>query len=563
MLVRSIETVAFEEEQVKSWRSRWWRPMLPLAVPILAVAAGSAPAGGDVIMDSPQVIDVSTTAGSLCDGPLQGTAAVYFPPGVPLRADIEWRILSGERALRSGVSTMTGEVLTIPFEIATHELPADGALLVDARARIPGGTFTGYSTPWPLHPVRDCTPLHVVSVGDSVMWGQVLDLERKFAHLTAETLGTSTGRGVELHDYSLSGAVLDAPALPVGNDDDSCLTQHYPQDVYGTTTMEVVEINDRMPDVFCQLEKAAAEASAGGYRIDLVLVDGCVNDLDPFFGIPVGVTPGTADLVDAVRRECGGAGANPVNPAANVPYFSGAKLGYGGRGMQDAIEKAHTLPGAPKVLVSNYFHGYDAEGLPDGLQRWSEFVRLSSDTFRQAADDANAAAGEIYAVAADGLFAQDSGALGGARRLWMNPFGDEAISLRALACPEMDAAPPLCRTPVAGHPDAEGAREYADAFLLNPLVREWFSGGGPAGEGFTVSHEVGPVGQTVHFDATPAGAAVRQYDWYFGDGIHATTTAPTVSHTYTGRGPNRPRLVVTDVQGNRSMYEAVEPITIG
>ncbi|MFI6870747.1 PKD domain-containing protein [Nocardia sp. NPDC050406] len=544
---------------MKSCCARWW---LPLAVPVLAVTAGTAPAAGEVITDSPQVIDVSTVPGSLCDGPLQGTAAVHFPPGVPLRADIEWRILSGDEALRSGVATMTEDLLTIPFEIDRHELPADGILRVDARALIPGGTATGFGVPWPVHPVRDCGPLHVVSVGDSMLWGQVLDLERKFAHLTAQALGERTGRGVELHDYSFSGAVLDAPTLPAGNDDGSCLTQHYPQDGYGSTDVEIVEIADRMPDVFCQLEKAAAEASTGGYRIDLVLVDGCVNDLDPFFGIPIGVTPGSTDLAAAVRRECGGTGADSVNPAAGVPYFSGAKLGYGGRGMREAIEKAHTLPGAPKVLVSNYFHGGHADHLPDGVARWAEFVRLSADTFRQAAAAANAAAGEEYAVAADGLFAQD-GPVGVTRRPAMNPFGDEAISLRALACPEADSLPLLCRTPAVGHPDAEGARQYADAFLLNPRMREWFGGGGPAGDGFTASHESGPVGVTVHFDAAPAGGAVRQYDWYFGDGIHVTTTAPNVSHTYTGRGPSLPRLVVTDIQGNRSMYEARQPIVVG
>lgn len=537
--------------------------MLPLAVPVLAVAAGSAPATGDVIADTPQVIDVSTTPGSLCDGPLQGATAVYFPPGVPLQAEIEWRILAGDKPLRTGVSTMTSEVLTIPFEIAQHELPGNGVLRVDARARIPGGTVTGYGKPWPLTPVRDCDALHVVSVGDSVLWGQVLDLERKFANLTAEALGERTGRAVELHDYSLSGAVLDAPTVPADNDDASCLTQHYPKDGNGDISLATTEPAERTPDVFCQLEKAAAEASAGGYRIDLVLIDGCVNDLDPFLGIPVGITPGSADLVSAVRRECGGAGADPVNPAASVPYFSGAKLGYGGRGMRAAIEKAHTLPGGPKVLVSNYFHGGDAENLPDGLARWSEFVRLSADTFRQAAADANAAAGVDYAVAADGLFAQDNGIIGSARRLWLNPFGDESISLRALVCPEMNELTPQCRTSAVAQPDAEGARQYADAFLLNPRIREWFGGGGPAGDGFTVSHDSGPVGLTVHFDATPAGAAARKYDWYFGDGIHASTTAPTVSHTYTGHGPNLPRLVVTDLEGHRSMYEAGKPIEIG
>ncbi|MBF6179027.1 PKD domain-containing protein [Nocardia otitidiscaviarum] len=544
------------------WRSRWWHPVLPLAVPVLAVAAGSAPAQAEVITDYPVVIDVSATPGGLCDGPLQGTTSVWYPPGIPLRADIEWRMRAGDRLLRSGTARVDGEVLTIPFEIARHEIPASGPLRVDARAHLPGGAVTEFGTPWPLYPARECDALHVVSVGDAVMWGQVLDLEHKFAHLTAETLGARTGRAVELHDYSVSGAVLDAPTVPAGNDDAGCLEQHYAREVYGTVAMESVPLDERLPDVFCQLERAASEAEAGGYRVDLVLVNGCVNDLDPFFGIPLGVTPGSADLVSAVRRECGGEGADPVNPAADVPYYSGAKLGYGGRGMRVALERAHDLPGAPKVLVSNYFHGFDAELLPDGLPRWSEFVRLSAAAFGQAAHEANAAAGVDFAVAADGLVARD-GVPGATSRLSLNPFGDESVTLRALTCPETDHEAPQCRIPVLGRPDVDGARRYAEAFLLHPRMREWFGGGGPTGEGFTLSHESGPVGQTVHFDATAAGSAVREYDWYFGDGIHVTTTAPTVAHTYTGRGPHRARLVATDVEGNRTLYEAGASITIG
>src|SRR6266498_5349108 len=95
-----------------------------------------------------------------------------------------------------------------------------------------------------------------------------------------------------------------------------------------------------------------------GHGIDLVILNGCVNDLDPFFGIPLGTTPGVEDLPKAVLRECTGVGAAAENPAKNVPYFSGAKVGYGGRGMQAAIEKAHSLPGNPKVLVADFNYAF-------------------------------------------------------------------------------------------------------------------------------------------------------------------------------------------------------------
>lgn len=144
----------------------------------------------------------------------------------------------------------------------------------------------------------------------------------------------------------------------------------------------------------------------------------------------------------------------------------------------------------------------------------------------------------------------------------MNPLGDEEVSLRLLACPHIEA-PPQCRTAAVSHADVDGAREFAKTFLLNPAVREWFGGGGPSGSGFTVSKTTGPAGTTVEFDGAPAGGAIRQYDWYFGDGAHATTDGPEVAHAYRDPGPNLPRLVVTDMTGRRAMYELQEPIVIG
>ncbi|MFE3697089.1 PKD domain-containing protein [Nocardia tengchongensis] len=565
----SAVSLRIQEEHVKLWRSRRCpAALLPALAGAIAVAGVVAQAGqplparAEPSSDLPLVIDVSAPQDGQCTGPLRGTTAVYFPPGVGSHAEVEWRILGGGQPIRSGITVVQNDVMTVGFDIRHDELPADGLLRVDARARVPGGEVGGYGKPWNFRVNRDCRPLHVVSVGDSVLWGQSVlggvsqDRKHRFATVFADALGARTARGATLHDYTASGAALDAPA------------EHPSGKCPG---------GDATLDVFCQLAKATADATANGYPVDLVLLDGCLNDLDPVFGIPVGITPGTQDLAAAVHRECGGVGADAVNPAAAVPYFSGAALGYGGRGMRDAVQAAHQLPGMPKVLVGNYFHGYDGERVPESLtQRWSEFVRVSSELFRQAAADANAAAGEEYAAAADGLFTQEAvpvapDAAPGARDIAqpvdrtpaMNPLGDEAVSLRLLACPPANELPQCRAIPSVTPADLDAARKYAEAFLLNPRISEWFGGSEPFGDGFTASKVTAPPGNAVSFDAARAGGAIRRYDWYFGDGSHETTTDPAASHVYNGRGPNLPRLVVTDMTGHRSLYELAQPITVG
>ncbi|MGH1556006.1 hypothetical protein ACRAWF_41985 [Streptomyces sp. L7] len=134
-----------------------------------------------------------------------------------------------------------------------------------------------------------------------------------------------------------------------------------------------------------------------------------------------------------MKRECSGIGAAPENPAKDVPYFSGAKVGYGGRGMQAAIEKAHSLPGRPKVLVADFYYALSRSSSPipvkncstPGLagpgwpparallgsvaERYEQYTQLANAAYRQAAADANKGSKDgPYAVAADGLFTVDN-----------------------------------------------------------------------------------------------------------------------------------------------------------
>lgn len=526
-----------------------------------------APATASPIGDYPMVVDVSFDRTATCSGPVPGTLAVYFPPGSILGGDVEWRVRDGDRVLRTGTMPTRGNTTTAAFELADADIPDDGEVQVDARLLGPPGIVSDFGKVWRARVNRDCDPVRVVAVGDSVVWGQGLDHDQKFPYLTARDLGATTGRGFDMRSYAISGAVLDAPNLPAGNNDSACLELTPPQDLDGSGTMVFGEVTDQMPDVFCQLEKAGANAAAEGSEIDLVIMNGGINDLDPFFGVPAGITPGSEDLPAAVEREIGGVGAAQVNPARDFPLFSGSKVGYGGRGMREAIEKAHRLPGNPKVIVANYYYGYDTSGLPEQMRRFTEFVRLSSEANRQAAAQANSASADgPYAVAADGLFTLDNALLGRDPKLWTDFTGDNQISLRGFACPEFSPLPPQCLTAAVAHPDVAGSRQYADGFLLNPQVRDWFGleTTRSAGAGFTVSQTSGHPGVAVQLDASAIAAhdGIRLYEWYFGDGTKKTTTEPVITHGYMSRGPNLPRLVTTNSDGVRALYEAAEPVVI-
>jgi hypothetical protein len=556
--------------------------------PTAAAAAVRAPADGP-----PLVLDTDLRPNVACKRPVHARISLYYPQGVSAHRAVEWRMRFGDRTVRTGTVTMDTSVVATEITIPYAEVPAATSVQVDARTA-GGGDFGAV---WREDLGRGCDPVHVVSAGDSVVWNQGVDHDQKFTRLVAKELGGATGRRYQHDDYSISGAVLDAPELPAARDgraagdDRSCLDERYPQDPDGDGEMELGEVTAQMPDVFCQLEKAGAEARAGGHGVDLVILNGCVNDLDPFFGVPLGITPGVQDLPAAVTRECAGIGALPDNPAKDVPYFSGAKVGYGGRGMREAVEKAHALPGHPKVVVANFLYPFTVASvpvlrdfctkrdLPADLQarcqaglgqaagRYELYTRLVADAYRQAADQANAASTDgAYAVAADGLFTLDQSVLAPDAKVWSNPTTDQAYPLRRNACPEFSPTPPQCLTAAVGHPDVAGSAQYAANILLNPRLRSWF--GLPAGlpvakATVTVSTTAGTPGTEVSLRTTARAGAGTRYQWYFGDGTTQTTDTAATTHRYDAVGPSLPRVVTVDGDGDRDLREARRPVVIG
>jgi hypothetical protein len=497
------------------------------------------------------------------------------------RSRVQWRARIGGTQVATGTLVMNASTATARFDVPAGRIPARGELIVDAR--VGSAEFQG-SWREPLD--RGCRPLRTVAVGDSVVWGQGLTYRQKFPYLTGARIARATGRDHRHLDYSISGAVLDAPDSPPGNQAASCLRPGERQDPDRDGEMEFGEVTQQTPDVFCQLERAGAAARAGGYGIDLIILNGCINDLDPFLGIPVGITPGTADLPRAVTRECSGVGAEATNPAKNVPYFSGAKLGYGGRGMRAAIERAHALPGAPKVIVANFYYPFSRSSVSllrdrcavpgvDGprlrrcrgavgraVERYEQYTQLTNEAYRQAAEEANAASRTgPYTVAADGLFGLDHAARAPRSLVFARPWDDPVYPLRKGACPQFSDTAVQCLSAAVAHPNQAGSRRYAEHFLLNPRVRAWFRlGPGARGTSLRVSTGVsGDPAGTVRLAATTPRAGNR-YHWYFGDGTEHTSTRPVTSHRYHREGPYLPRLVVTDRQGRSTLAEAATPV---
>lgn len=581
--------------------------VLGLLIPGAAATAGRDPLDpAEPWQDAyPLVVDVSATPNPSCDQPIDVTFTIYAPTAVGSTA--EWRVSIGGSAYRTGRVQVANRLETINFTIPLADIPSVDTAM-DFEARIVPRSF---GRVWHDHLARSCAPLTVAALGDSIAWGQGLDHEMKTADILAQTLGQQTGRSYRSLNYAISGAVLDAPAFPPENDDSLCNSYSYAQDPDGDGQMEFGEVTQQTPDVYCQVERAKAEALAGNYSIDLVVLTGCINDLDPLLGLPYGITPGSEDLVAAVQRECSGIGAAATNPAADVPYFSGAKAGYGGRGMADLLLKIHQeLPGHPKVILENFYWGLSelsqdkiatscpllplasqaiCESVSDGAaqpERWDQFARYSGDAYFQAAQQANAASTNgPFAVASDGRYTKRNSVLAPEPLVWGSPTGDPAEALRQRACPELSATVQQCLTAAMVHPNIAGARQYADTFALLPQVQDWFATKQPAAPSaaFTAAPTVGTPPFSVVFDATgttpgspdapyhlylPMVAAsgtmargtVATYHWYFGDGSDEVTTSPTVTHTFVDPGPFHAELVVTDAAGRQSLAQASAPI---
>ena len=106
-------------------------------------------------------------------------------------------------------------------------------------------------------------PLEMLVLGDSIMWGQGLKPEEKFSWRIKCWLQEKTNRDVRQQVFAHSGALISGgPATAPGfrsNDG---------------------EVNLPYPSINEQLDHARAFYGPGNAKVNLILLDGCINDVD-------------------------------------------------------------------------------------------------------------------------------------------------------------------------------------------------------------------------------------------------------------------------------------------
>ncbi|MFN2492515.1 MAG: hypothetical protein ABR501_06490 [Pyrinomonadaceae bacterium] len=106
-------------------------------------------------------------------------------------------------------------------------------------------------------------PLHMLVLGDSIMWGQGLKLEQKTWWRVKCWLQEKTGRAVREKIQAHSGAVIAASSRPP-----SRFRSHDG------------EVNLPFPTVNEQVDDALEFYGENRSKVNLILVDGCINDID-------------------------------------------------------------------------------------------------------------------------------------------------------------------------------------------------------------------------------------------------------------------------------------------
>lgn len=242
-----------------------------------------------------------------------------------------------------------------------------------------------------------------------------------------------------------------------------------------------------------------------------------------------------------------------------------------GNGSMSAVRVAPPLAGSATLNISSSF----ATGGSAGIGAYS--TGLTGSTAIVNARHVTAAG------SAHGVYADTSGSLtGGVATILVS----DSITLS----PGTNAGllqPPTLTIDSATITDGDKSVLFADAlnqnFRLKPGSPAIGAGGAPAGGESTTDvdgqdRSVAPTdlgadeyvntaptavikvatalprdGQPVTFDGSASrdqpGGSIASYNWSFGDGTSATTSTPTVTHTYTGEGAETVKLAVIDGEG--------------
>ena len=231
--------------------------------------------------------------------PPQGLTA-SLDPANPALVHLSWPAPPNWKAgfliTRNGVQIGTSATLA-----ASDTLPGPGWYNYQIASTFPGanGTTTVSISGPTVH--LHSGPLNALAFGDSIMWGQGLADAHKFTNLVRDWLSSNLAMPVAMTDLAHSGAIVQLTPLP-GLSQQVITTIDQGEAAKGGIPNQLGEVPNNFPSVSFQ-GSTMGPSLGDPKRIDLLIVNGCANDVD----ITKILDPRVADndLHNRVLADCG------------------------------------------------------------------------------------------------------------------------------------------------------------------------------------------------------------------------------------------------------------------
>lgn len=341
-------------------------------------------------------------------------------------------------------------------------------------------------------------PLNMLVLGDSILWGQGLKEEHKTWYLVKAWLQQTIGREVHEKIEAHSGAVIGTPEDPGANNDALQLDG---------------ELSRAYPTVNNQLDNAL-KAFPDPAQVDLVLVDGCINDLDSRRLLNAANTPDK--IRELAQTKCGPPVEALLTRITNVfPKAQVIVTGYYPIVSEDTANDLFM-----RTLTKRFYSPDPGAAKMNDKTLRARLIAISHEWYSTSNQMLSAAAAHVDAALvvngrsrrrvlfADPVFAPEHSFAATHSLLWSFDASalrkllvvltlgrvslrtnDERRSQRAELCEERLRRPAnetpeqavirkdrlvRCRLAALGHPSRKGAAMYADAIgrLLKQLITE-------------------------------------------------------------------------------------------
>jgi hypothetical protein len=301
-------------------------------------------------------------------------------------------------------------------------------------------------------------PFNILAFGDSIMWGQGLTEDLKFATLVKNWAGANLpGREVTFQNFAHSGAIILPDAV---------------QDAAGVYASEVP---DHYPSIYAQLHRALDTFGTRGItasEIDLVLLNGGINDI----GVVSIIAPWhSSGSIIELTRDSISHGMNYLLPAA-VGLFPNAKFVV--PGYFPIITYDSSTPEVT-VLLTAVFGPASVVVTPlvkdQLIANCSAFYGEADNGLRSAVAAQNGRTPN-RCVYADPGFTALNGYGASERCLFNIGENDPMLNARKTYCAAAGQGnDPLCNSASMGHPNVNGAIKYSTAMTgkLGVFLAEW------------------------------------------------------------------------------------------